>query len=367
MPSRILEVQDFIRELSCSDKRLPLIDTRSEAEFGHARIPGAVNIPLLPDEDRKVVGTIYKQQGHDAAVIKGFELTGPRFHQILSQSLNQFPEKELMMYCWRGGMRSGIMSWLHETTGFKVTRLKGGYKAFRGWVSSIFENDQKVIVLGGHTGSGKTEVLKHLKSLGEQVIDLEELANHKGSAFGALGKDGQPSHEQFENVLALEWSKLNPARHVWLENESRSIGSCIIPETIFNKIRNAPVIEMNIGFEKRLERIRNEYACYPVDVLKATTTKIKKRLGPQHLKAALEHLDQSDFNGWLEIVMAYYDKLYEHGTNLRKPGTVHTIQLTNIPEALYAGEIIKFADSIGVTAHKSETQTEICHTQNQNR
>lgn len=351
MPSRFLEVQDFIREFSDSGKRIPLIDTRSEAEFEHAHIPGAVNLPLLPNEDRKIVGTSYKQQGHDAAVVKGFQLTGPRFHQILSGSLKQYPDKELMMYCWRGGMRSGIMSWLHETAGFKVTLLKGGYKAFRGWVSPTFETNRQVIVLGGHTGSGKTELLQQLKSMGEQVIDLEALANHKGSAFGALGKSGQPSHEQFENMLALEWSMLNPERHVWLENESRSIGSCMIPEPVFNRIRNAPVIEMNIGFEQRRERIRKEYACYPVEVLKATTTKIKKRLGPQHLKAALECLDQSDFDGWLAIVMSYYDKLYEHGTALRKEGSVYTADLTRTPEEKYASQIIGLANTTVASCH----------------
>ncbi len=348
MPPRFLEVTDFVNELCRVNNRIPLIDTRSEAEFEHAGIPGAINLPLLPNEDRKIVGTIYKQKGHDAAVIKGFELTGPRFHQILSDSLNQFPEKELMMYCWRGGMRSGIMSWLHETTGFKVTLLKGGYKAFRGWVNETLETPRKVIVLGGHTGSGKTEVLHHLKSLGEQVIDLEALANHKGSAFGALGKSGQPSNEQFENFLAAEWSRLNPDKTVWLENESRSIGSCIIPENIFNLIRTAPLIEMNIGFSKRLERIRKEYACFPVDVLKATTIKIKKRLGPQHLKAALEYLDQSDFDGWLEVVMVYYDKLYEHGTSVRLPGSVHTADLTITSEEQIAPEIIEFARAKGI-------------------
>jgi tRNA 2-selenouridine synthase len=345
MPSRFLEVDDFVKVISGVANRIPLIDTRSEAEFLHACIPGAVNLPLLPNEDRKIVGTIYKQQGHDAAVIKGFELTGPRFHQILSESLKKFPEKELLMYCWRGGMRSGIMSWLHETTGFKVTLLKGGYKAFRRWVNDVFEKPRQVLVLGGHTGSGKTEVLHQLKLLGEQVIDLEALANHKGSAFGSLGKSGQPSHEQFENLLALEWANLNPDKPVWLENESRAIGSCIIPEMIFNQIRTAPVIEMNIGFDRRLERIRKEYACFPVEVLKNTTLKIKKRLGPQHLKAAIECLDQADFDGWLQIVMVYYDKLYEHGTLQRKPGTVHTIDLSATEETMIAGEIIRFVNS----------------------
>lgn len=327
------------------ENKVPVFDARSESEFLHAHFPGALNLPLLVDEHRAIVGTIYKQKGHDEAVISGFELAGPRFHQIIRNAREAAPEGKVMVYCWRGGMRSKILSWLLDQAGFDIQLLEGGYKSFRRWTATVFEEQRKVIVLGGPTGSGKTAVLNELALLGEQVIDLEALANHKGSAFGALGKGEQPSQEQFENLLALQWNHSDGFRWLWLENESRTIGSCSLPATIFNTIRSAPVVDVRIGMERRRKRILDEYAIFPIEILKATTTKIGKRLGPQHLKNALEALDRNDLESWLTIVIHYYDKLYSHGNSIRELHSVFELDLEQTGDKHLAGAVQQFAQS----------------------
>lgn len=325
------------------ENKVPVFDARSESEFHHAHFPGAFNLPLLVDEHRAIVGTIYKQKGHDEAVISGFELAGPRFHQIIRNAREAAPAGKVMVYCWRGGMRSKILSWLLDQAGFDIYLLDGGYKSFRRWTAAVFKDEKNVMVLGGPTGSGKTAILNGLALLGEQVIDLEALANHKGSAFGALGKGEQPSQEQFENLLALQWNYTDGSERLWLENESRTIGSCSLPATIFNTIRSAPVVDVRIGMERRRKRILEEYAIFPVSILKATTEKIGKRLGPQHLKNALEALDRNDFENWLTIVMHYYDKLYSHGNSIREPHSVFELDLEHTGDEHLAEAVRQFA------------------------
>lgn len=325
MAQTILSINDFISKLI--DEKLPVIDARSESEFFHASVPGAVNIPLLNDENRKIVGTLYKQKGREAAILKGFEVAGSRFHLMILKALEFAPDKKVMMYCWRGGMRSSILAWILGMNGFTVYLLKGGYKAYRNWILDTLKVPKKVLVLGGATGSGKTEILNLLSQHGEQTIDLEALANHKGSAFGSLGKGAQPFNEMFENCLAMEWNLVDHKRHVWLENESRSIGSCMVPSPIYDLIRNAELIEINVGDEARKKRIARDYGCFPVKVLSDITNKLSKRMGPQHAKEAIGLLESGDFNGWLEKVLVYYDKLYNYGNSLRAPEKIHAVDL----------------------------------------
>ncbi len=344
MAQTILEVSEFIGKLLT--EKLPVIDARSESEFLHASVPGALNIPLLNDEDRKIVGTLYKQKGRDAAILKGFELSGPRFHSLILKSLECAPDKKVLMYCWRGGMRSSILAWILGMNGFTVYLLKGGYKAFRNWTLDAFNDPKKVLVLGGATGSGKTEILNLLAQKGEQVIDLEALANHKGSAFGALGKDDQPFNEMFENRLALEWHQLEKDRHVWLENESRSIGACTLPASIYDLIRTSALVDINVGDESRKKRIARDYGCFPAKVLAEITSKIAKRMGPQHAKEAIGCLDSGDFDGWLERVLSYYDKLYNYGNTLREEDKIHTVDLEGKEENEMALILIEIGNNL---------------------
>ena len=344
MAQTILSAQQFVSKFL--QEKLPLFDARSESEFNHASVPRAFNIPLLTDDHRKEVGTIYKQIGREAAVLKGFELAGPRFHEMIKNALVLAPQKSVMLYCWRGGMRSNILSWILGQNGFHVYLLKGGYKAFRNWAINSFKEPRKVLVLGGATGSGKTELLEQLSLNGEQVIDLENLAHHKGSAFGALGKPKQPSNEMFENKIALEWTKFNKDLPVWLENESRNIGCCMLPEPVYILIRDSELVEINVGDKNRKERITRDYGCFPADTLAEITNKIQKRLGPQHAKQAIELLQSGDFAGWLEIILAYYDKLYNYGTTQRDPQKVHHLELSAFAENQFADQIISLGNSI---------------------
>jgi len=314
-------------------KNAVLLDVRSSAEHFKAHIPGALSLPLMDDENRVIIGTIYKQEGREAAVLKGFELIGPLFHEKILKASELAPQKEVFIYCWRGGMRSNIMAWVLQMAGFKVHLLKGGYKTFRRWTIAQLEIPFKTIVLGGKTGSGKTEMLYLLKAAGEQIIDLEDLANHRGSAYGHLGKPEQPSQEQFENLIGLELANLKLTERIWLENESRAIGKVNLPNAIYNAIRNSVQVEMNTVDAVRQDRILKEYGVFSIEDLKERTERIGKRLGGQHLKAALEFLDRADMYGWLSIVLHYYDKTYSHGNDDRKQGTIESVVITwNEPE-----------------------------------
>lgn len=199
-----ISVERFV-ELS---RLFPVIDVRSEAEFGHAHVPGADNLPLFNNEERKVVGTIYKQQSREMAIKKGLEYFGPKMKEMIvfAEKVNarlDNQNKTFIVHCWRGGMRSAGVAWLLDLYGFKVYTLAGGYKAFRNWVLKSFEKPWKINIVGGYTGSGKTILLEELGNAGEAVIDLEGIAGHRGSAFGRIGLPEQTSVEMFENKLAV--------------------------------------------------------------------------------------------------------------------------------------------------------------------
>ena len=321
-------IEEFVNRIS--EREILLLDARSESEFNQGHIPGAVNLPLLNDEHRKIVGTTYKQKGREAAVQKGFDLVGSKFGDMIRKALElSGAKKEVMIYCWRGGMRSNILSWLLGTTGFKVTLLKGGYKSFRNWALQQLIQPKNIVVIGGRTGSGKTELLLELKTKGEQVIDLEQLAHHKGSAFGALGEKPQPRNEHFENKLALEWNLADEKKILWLENESVTIGSVKIPDSIYEMMRQAPVVELKTDLERRKERILSEYGKFPVDILAENTLKLKKRLGDFRTRQAIESLKNNDKIAWLDEILFYYDKAYDYGMAQRKPQNTVVVELDN--------------------------------------
>ena len=300
------------------DEKLLLIDVRSEKEFSQAHIPGAVNIPLLNDDHRRQVGITYKSNGRDAAVIKGFDLVGEKFGDFIREVKKQSEGKHVMVYCWRGGMRSGIMSWVLGMAGFKCFLLKGGYKSYRNYVLEVLEQPRNVVVIGGKTGSGKTEVLDALKRKGEQVICLETLASHRGSAFGALGLPPQPRNEMFQNMLAEEWIKVDDRKILFLENESMTIGPIVLPPRIFEAIRNSPVVEIQMGLQQRIQRILAEYGEFPVEALVENTQKLAKRLGGLRTQQAVEALYNGEKDKWVEHVLHYYDNTYGYGSDTRK-------------------------------------------------
>jgi tRNA 2-selenouridine synthase len=206
--SKALDITDF---MALSQGHLT-IDVRSPKEFTKGHIPHAVNLPLFNDEERAKIGTLYKQKGKNNAIETGLEIVGPKMADFVRFVKPLAKESKIFVHCWRGGMRSGSMAWLFDTMGYEVFTLKDGYKAYRRQVLEGLGRKARYIIVGGRTGCGKTEILHKLREYGEQILDLEKLANHKGSAFGALGEAPQQGTEQFENNLHFEMSKLDLRR-----------------------------------------------------------------------------------------------------------------------------------------------------------
>ena len=327
---------------------LPVLDARSEGEYGHAHIPGALNLPLLNNEEREKVGTCYKQKGREEAVLLGFDLVGGKFGEYIRKA-KAITNSEIIVYCWRGGMRSNIMAWLLENSGMKVHVLQGGYKTYRHWALNEFADQLNLLVLGGKTGSGKTEVLHEMKNAGEQVIDLEALAHHRGSAFGALGRPAQPTTEQFENYLALELLQIDRKKILWLENESSKIGGVKIPDGVYNKIRATTVVEIEVPLEKRIENIARDYASFPKEKLAEATKRIEKKLGNKNMNDGLNYLNENDFYNWIKILLDYYDKAYTFSKSQRAPGTVLSIPITGENHSEIAAAVIRFAKQLKKT------------------
>lgn len=298
----------------------PVIDVRSPGEFARGHIPGAVNVPLFTDAERAVVGTLYKQQSRDPAMIEGLRIVGPKLATIVEQARAHAPDGHIRVHCWRGGERSGSVAWLLDKAGFaEVCTLKGGYKAFRRHVLAGFDAPAALHVLGGYTGTGKTDTLQHLRDLGEQTIDLEALAHHKGSSFGALGEAPQPTTEHFENRLWHALRSVDRARPVWVEDESLMIGRVRIPGGLFRQMREATLYFAEMPVEQRADRLVADYGRFPREQLAEATKRIERRIGPQHCKAALEALDAGDLQAVALITLRYYDKAYLRGTEERDP------------------------------------------------
>lgn len=298
----------------------PVIDVRSPGEFGQGHMPGAHNLPLFSNEERAVVGTLYKHEGRDRAVLEGLRMVGPRMAELVERSTAIAPHGIVRVHCWRGGERSASVGWLLEKAGFKhVVTLQNGYKAFRRHVLDSFIHKQELRILGGYTGTGKTQLLHLLKGCGEQVIDLEGLAKHKGSSYGGIGEGSQPTTEHFENMLWDELRTIDPDRPLWLEDESIQIGGVKLPAPFFIGIRSAPMFFIDMPSEYRVERLVEVYGAFPKKELAEATMRIERRLGPQHAKRAIAALEQDDLHTVATIALSYYDKTYARGLAMREP------------------------------------------------
>lgn len=309
MPTH-LEIAEFLNPKTGS--RPPVIvDVRSPSEFEHAHIPGAHSIPLFDDQQRAEIGTLYKQQGKQPAILRGFEIIGPRMHEIARDVLKLAGDDgEVHVHCWRGGMRSRSVAWLLEQVDLQVTVLNGGYKAFRKHVLEWFKEPLPLFVLSGLTGSGKTEQLKRLAEQGEQVVDLEAIANHRGSAFGNIGLGEQPSTEQFENTLFTQLRSLDTSAPIWVEDESRNIGAAMLPHHFFAQLRTAPAIFMMAPRDFRRDHIAAEYGSLPQEELISAIERITKRMGGQNVKIAVEAVRNDNIGVAIEILLDYYDRTY---------------------------------------------------------
>jgi tRNA 2-selenouridine synthase len=298
---------------------------RSPSEYTTGHIPGAYNIPIFDDKEREAVGLRYKKEGRIKAILEGLKLSGPSMHLKLEQALKISKEGRLLVHCWRGGMRSEAMAWLFSLGGIETDVLEGGYKSYRHFVHENLSVNRNMIILGGLTGSGKTHILGYLKDKGHQVIDLEGLANHKGSAFGSLGQLPQPSSENFSNLLFNELKHIDPYQPVWLEDESRNIGTVFMPEEFYLNMQKNPAVILLMDIKTRLPRLIEEYSCYSSDELVSTVMKISKRLGGDRTKEVTEAVQRGDFAKAIEITLHYYDKAYLFGLERKQEKDIYYV------------------------------------------
>ena len=291
----------------------PLVDVRSPGEFAKGHWPGATNIPLFSDDERAAVGTTYKQQGRLPAVHLGLSITGPKLSSHADELDKLRDRGNPRIYCWRGGMRSASMAWLAEQIDLSPVLLNGGYKSYRRWAQEQFMRPWPIRVLGGRTGTGKTDLLLAMERKGIAILDLEGVAHHRGSSFGGLGLPPQPSTEHYENLLAevLDRHRLASAEAIWVEAESIQVGRCRIPNPFFDQMQQAPVLEIQRSLNERVKQLVMVYGHQGGGALAEATERISRRLGPQRTRQALEAIGRSDWAEACRATLDYYDRCYD--------------------------------------------------------
>jgi len=312
-----------------------IVDVRSPSEFSQGHWPGAINIPLFSDNERDAIGKSYKRESRLKAILIGLKFTIPNTKKLLEIILKTIAnkkgsDKSLRIYCWRGGMRSASFAWLARTIGIKTYVLKGGYKSYRKWVLNQFESDLPIRLIGGKTGTRKTDLLNHINHKNIYVIDLEGIANHRGSSFGSLGMEMQPSTQQFENILAESIDEFNSceAIEIWLEAESSNLGKCRIPNSLNKKMNKAPNIEIIKAKNERVDNLVKIYSKNSQSELKDAVNRISKRLGPNRTKEALVAIEKKDWPKACEAMLDYYDRCYEY--ELKKKNNINSIDTSGL-------------------------------------
>ena len=345
---------------------VPLLDVRAPVEFEKGAFPNAVNIPLMTNEEREAVGIRYKEQGQDAAILKGAELVDAEKRAQRKQQWADFFKQhpEGVLYCFRGGLRSRIsQQWILDETGQAYPRVAGGYKALRRFlIDSIERISQEIpiVILGGRTGSGKTRVLKQLAN----GIDLEGLANHRGSAFGPTATP-QPTPINFENALAIELLKQEAAgaKFLVIEDEARNVGSLGVPQALFEAMQQAPIVKLEVPQAERNQLSIEEYivdtqrhfdqeygaaegATKLAEHLLNSLSKIEKRLGgvryqaaKQQMEAAIQlRLQTGSLDGFIPVVntllVDYYDPMYDYQISKKEDRIVFSGGVTEIMDYL---------------------------------
>lgn len=321
-------------------RSVPVADVRSPVEFTQGHIPGSVNIPLFSDDERAVIGKLYKLSGREAAIFEGLGIVGPKMQQFIKEARQISPEKKLLIHCWRGGMRSENMAWLMSTAGFDVKVLKGGYKAWRSFIRDNWNRPIPMVAVSGKTGSGKTEILKYIQKAGHQVLDLEGYAHHKGSAFGAIGEIHQPTNEQFENDIAAKWLSFDPDKPVWVEDESRFIGRVWLPDPLYNAKQKAVTVCVDMPKELRIQRLIKDYAGFPKEQLINSLEKIGKRIGWNNMKLAVKSIETGDFETAIDITLAYYDKTYTFDLTKKTGAEIIMIPVDTMDSSVIAQKIL---------------------------
>ncbi len=328
-----------------------LLDIRSPAEFNQGHWPGAINLPLFNNDERAKIGKMYKKEGRQKAVMLGLKLTGPKLLSLkknlealskLQSSNNKEKASKtfLRLYCWRGGMRSASVGWLANLLNLNPVILEGGYKNYRKWVLQKFQYKLPLRLIGGRTGTGKTDLLLSMANKGISTIDLEGLANHRGSSFGGLGLPTQPTSEHYENLLAetLEICDKNTTKGIWIESESANLGRCRIPNEFFKQMKTAPLLQIDRSKEERIMQLVKVYAKHDKNDLKEATNRISRRLGPQRTTLALKAIENEQWEEACSAMLDYYDRCYEY--ELEKSPHRETIDITGLTPDVAASKLL---------------------------
>ncbi len=330
----------------------PLIDVRSPDEYYKGHMPNSINIPLFDNDERSIIGTIYKKEGRQKAVIEGLKFFEKKMELLLDNlfmSIDSFKtitkkndnELFIRIYCSRGGMRSQSIAWLLEKFKLNLVTLNGGYKMYRRWVLFSFSKKLNIVVIGGKTGTGKTRLLSLLEKNKYQTIDLEGFACHRGSTFGGLGMKEQPSNEKFENMIAEKLNSFRCSNNIFVEAESANIGKCKIPHEFFNQMKNSRRIEILRSESNRLDELINTYSVFKKEELQESVLRIKKRLGPQRTKIALESINSEKWDLVCKSVLDYYDKCYEY----EKVGKTN-IKILDLTDKKYDESILELINNV---------------------
>ena len=298
------------------------VDVRSPKEFEEDCIPGAINIPLFSNEERAIVGTLYKQVGKDIAIEKGLEIVSSK----LPEMINEYKKLKgkIIIYCWRGGMRSGSITGLLKSMKYDVEQLDNGYKDYRKFVREELEKIKlpKAYVIYGLTGSGKTDLLQEFGN----SLDLEGLAQHRGSVFGDIGLKIR-SQKKFESLLLKRLFALKEEKFILIEGESRKIGGIQIPLNVWNQLQSAIKIKLNSPMQERIERLYKEY-CRKIkkEIIIQKLKMIEKFMGKKKVDELIQLINENEIKKFIEIILIeYYDKLYKHTVDSKK----YEFEITN--------------------------------------
>ncbi|SFK14878.1 tRNA 2-selenouridine synthase [Marinilactibacillus piezotolerans] len=310
-----------------------VVDVRAPKEFEEATIPGAINIPLFTDDERAQVGTLYKQQGQEAAKDLGLEI----FSKKLPAFIQEFKQLKVpvTVFCWRGGMRSKTAATVLDLMGVPVNRLTGGIKAYRQWMQEQLDtlSIPSLYVLNGHTGNGKTLVLHQLKEEGYPVIDLEGMANHRGSIFGHIGL--KPNNQRmFDLLLGEALLRYQNEPFILIEGESNRIGKVIIPERFYQLKEKSPQLFIHLPIEERVKNILADYSPHDYhDEFVESFKRIKRRIHTPVANATDKLLEQKDYPLVVENLLThYYDPRYTHSSACSEDLST-LIEVTSVEDA----------------------------------
>jgi tRNA 2-selenouridine synthase len=316
-----------------------IIDVRSPSEYAEDHLPGAINLPVLDDDERAETGTLYKQVSSFIAKRRGAALTTANISRHLNTTLKDLPEgSRLLIYCWRGGMRSRSMALVLSSIGWKISLVQGGYQTWRRQIVAGLDKSTdpiNIILLDGQTGSAKTAILKEMAALGAQTLDLEGIANHRGSAFGAHADTPQPGQKRFETLIWQDLRRFDLTQPVYVEAESSLVGKRRLPSRLWAEMKRAPRIIIEASTSARADYL---VSAYPD--LASNSRQLRASidlLAPRHSGTQIAQWHQMAGSGHFQalaesLIITHYDTAYDRARQRRGPVQLHTIQATDLAQ-----------------------------------